>query len=318
MKKKLFLIFFCCFLFFLVSDFVLAEVKTCSYVMKMRGSSKEVAFTITLPKTDKGKISIDVSEGHEVTSGPGGPGSAGYVTGEYNAGSSTGSGYGAAAQDPAKDPNRIVEETIVEAYIGDGNMFRYYGIDSSFTKFSSAFVKKYNKKGKCPRLYFCLDQKKDDFYYWYTTLNKKNCSSDKYLSGLVQSSQNGKNSGFDYSNKDINDQLIDKNKKINILDCHTLFSGDDSSEELLKMLKWIINIVRFLIPVLLIGLGTVDFVQAIFSGGEDKMKKAQTKFIKRLIIGVAIFLIPSVLKVILTIANGVWGNISTDYCGLLS
>ena len=35
----------------------------------------------------------------------------------------------------------------------------------------------------------------------------------------------------------------------------------------------------------------LDFAKAIFSGNEDGMKKAQAKFIKRVIIAVVIFLI---------------------------
>ena len=51
-----------------------------------------------------------------------------------------------------------------------------------------------------------------------------------------------------------------------------------------------VNIVKIGIPILLIGLGTLDFSKAIFSGKEDDMKKNQEKFIKRIIISVCIFL----------------------------
>ena len=40
---------------------------------------------------------------------------------------------------------------------------------------------------------------------------------------------------------------------------------------------------------------------------DDGMKKAQKAFMKRLIIAVAFFLIPSVLELLLNIANSVWG-----------
>ena len=48
------------------------------------------------------------------------------------------------------------------------------------------------------------------------------------------------------------------------------------------------------------------------------MKKAQSKFIKRIIIAAMIFLIPVLLGFILKVANSVWGNIGTDICGILS
>lgn len=102
-------------------------------------------------------------------------------------------------------------------------------------------------------------------------------------------------------------------EKFEITSCEQLL-GD--SDELINMIKTVINVTKILIPVLLIGLGIVDFVQAVFAGNEDKMKKAQSRFIKRLIIGVIIFLIPSVLKALLTIANSIWPNIDADLCGL--
>ena len=112
-----------------------------------------------------------------------------------------------------------------------------------------------------------------------------------------------------------NDVNIDLNfEKITISNCEDLF-GEDST--LIHLLKWGITLVKIMIPLIMVGMGVVDFVQAIFAGNEEKMKKAQTKFIKRIIIGVIIFLIPSLLKLILTLANGIWGNIKTDLCGLL-
>lgn len=97
-------------------------------------------------------------------------------------------------------------------------------------------------------------------------------------------------------------------------DCADLFNGN---ENVIDMLASGITLLKIAIPLVLFGLGSLDFLQAIFAGNEDGMKKAKAKFIKRLLIAVCIFLVPSILKLILTIANGVWGNISTDLCGLL-
>jgi len=77
------------------------------------------------------------------------------------------------------------------------------------------------------------------------------------------------------------------------------------------------KIIKIGIPIILIGFGTIDFVQAIFSGKEDGMKKAQGKFIKRLIIAIAIFLIPTILSLLLDIANNIWGGFGADICGLI-
>jgi hypothetical protein len=49
------------------------------------------------------------------------------------------------------------------------------------------------------------------------------------------------------------------------------------------------------------------------------MKKAQSKFIKRLIIAIVIFLIPTLLSFILKLANDIWGIFgeNIDLCGII-
>ncbi len=96
--------------------------------------------------------------------------------------------------------------------------------------------------------------------------------------------------------------------------CEDLFGNDDA---LINMFKTGKNILMILIPIILLVLGSLDFAQAVFSQNEDGIKKAQSKFIRRLIIAVVIFLIPSILKVILSLANSIWGNIDTTFCGIL-
>ena len=113
-----------------------------------------------------------------------------------------------------------------------------------------------------------------------------------------------------------NDYNIHLNK-IGIVDCDTLFEGD-GGQHIKDILKFVIGLVKIFIPILLIGLGIFDFATAVFSGAEDKMKKAQEKFIKRVIIGVCLFLIPTIITFTLKLYNTVWDkNISTDFCGIL-
>ncbi|MBE6160161.1 MAG: hypothetical protein E7157_03850 [Lactobacillales bacterium] len=58
----------------------------------------------------------------------------------------------------------------------------------------------------------------------------------------------------------------------------------------------IYNILKLLIPVILIVMGMIDFTQAMMSSEEKKMKDSQKKFINRLIAGVVIFLIMAVVQ----------------------
>lgn len=100
------------------------------------------------------------------------------------------------------------------------------------------------------------------------------------------------------------------------LTCETLFSGKEG-QDLLGLIKTAFTLVKIAIPVLLIAFGTLDFAKAIFAGKEDEMKKAQDKFMKRIAIGIGVFLVPTLLKLILTVANGIWSNISPDFCGII-
>ena len=65
---------------------------------------------------------------------------------------------------------------------------------------------------------------------------------------------------------------------------------------------WIVNIfkwIKYILPVLVIILGILDFIKAIGSDKEDEMKKAQKRFIIRLIAAALVFLVPLILEFVL-------------------
>ena len=68
------------------------------------------------------------------------------------------------------------------------------------------------------------------------------------------------------------------------------------------LINFIANIVKWLkyiIPVIVIVLGILDFIKAIASEKDDEMKKAQGHFVKRLIAAALIFIIPFIIEFIL-------------------
>ena len=201
------------------------------------------------------------------------------------------------------------------------SIFYLYPKDSSFDKFSSELSKKIfdSGKSKCPTLNFCLEEVSPENtngkYTWWTELGE--CDTSKYSNISQSSSGSGTNSGVKL-NKNAPDweKLLFKNKNmLTISSCKELLGGENSTE-LVDLLKNIVTVVKVLIPLILISLGTLDFAKAVFSN-EDTMKKCQKKFIQRIIIAIVIFLIPSLLKVLLTLADSIWGNISSDLCGIL-
>lgn len=65
-----------------------------------------------------------------------------------------------------------------------------------------------------------------------------------------------------------------------------------------QFLGEIIYIIRIVIPVIIILLGTLDLGKAVMAGEDKKIKEAQKTFLKRIIYGVAIFFMFTIVEVI--------------------
>ena len=71
-----------------------------------------------------------------------------------------------------------------------------------------------------------------------------------------------------------------------------------------KLVQYIANIIRwvkYIIPVVVIVLGILDFIKATSAGKEDEIKKAQGSFVKILIAAALIFIVPFIIEFILDI-----------------
>lgn len=69
-----------------------------------------------------------------------------------------------------------------------------------------------------------------------------------------------------------------------------------------RLLVWLSNILRwikYILPVIVIAMGILDFIKAIAAGKDDELKKAQGSFTKRLIAAALVFLIPLILEFVL-------------------
>ncbi len=80
-----------------------------------------------------------------------------------------------------------------------------------------------------------------------------------------------------------------------------------------RLANWImklINWMRYIVPVLLILLSVLDFIKAIAADSDDEVKKVTSKFVKRLIVAVVIFLVPLALQFLL----GIFGIDANNFC----
>ena len=87
-----------------------------------------------------------------------------------------------------------------------------------------------------------------------------------------------------------------------------------------KILNVIIKIVQWSIPVVLIVLGTLDMFKAMTKADDEKaVASARNGFIKRLIYGVVIFLVPFLVSTILSfVESNLLNNSEDDYGGAMA
>ena len=92
--------------------------------------------------------------------------------------------------------------------------------------------------------------------------------------------------------------------------CKSLFgtiNPTDNQDSLREIMRDILMIPKIAIPVIIIGLGMLDFSKAVLASKEDEMRKAQSTFIKRVLIGVTVFFVPTIINVLMDIMEAVLG-----------
>lgn len=85
----------------------------------------------------------------------------------------------------------------------------------------------------------------------------------------------------------------------------------------IAIIRNIVTIIQWIVPVILILMGTIDLVKAVTQGKEDDIKKGQKTLITRAIAAVIVFLIPIIVNVVINfIGKGnnnyatCWSNVS--------
>lgn len=92
--------------------------------------------------------------------------------------------------------------------------------------------------------------------------------------------------------------------------CEAILGDPNTPETVAYYLQLVLNIIKYIGVVLVIVLTVVDFVKAILGEEKDMYKPLARKAIKRTIYAVLLFLMPSIVKGILTLID-VYGT-----CGI--
>ncbi len=81
--------------------------------------------------------------------------------------------------------------------------------------------------------------------------------------------------------------------------------------KVLQLSNTVINVLQIAVPVILIIMGSIDFLKAVSSSKDDDIKKAQGMFIKRLVMGALVFFVFVIVKLLISAiggdSDGIWG-----------
>ena len=85
-------------------------------------------------------------------------------------------------------------------------------------------------------------------------------------------------------------------------------------QPIINFVKFLLTCIQWLVPIVIIILGSLDLFKAVIASKEDEIKTAQKLLIKRVIYGVAIFFV----TILVTFIFNALGDTGTGTSGFLS
>jgi len=94
-----------------------------------------------------------------------------------------------------------------------------------------------------------------------------------------------------------------------------LVSFCKDTEEIWAVVGYVINFLKIAIPIIIILLATIDLGKAVMAGKEDEIKSAQKMLLKRIIYGVAIFFVTTIVQLAFSlVGQNVKGDKGSAHC----
>lgn len=103
--------------------------------------------------------------------------------------------------------------------------------------------------------------------------------------------------------------------------CPTLVGDKGIPGDIVSIIHYVYLGIKVVIPIILIIFGMIELGKAITAQKEDEIKRAQSSFLKKLIIAVIVFLVSSIVQFVFDFAGGkpdIWGCISSILNGKCS
>ncbi len=117
-----------------------------------------------------------------------------------------------------------------------------------------------------------------------------------------------------YSSVDVNTTLEDGKNKLEFsnTDYEHLCSSEPGVRNAVIIIGYVIQICRWVVPFLIIVLGIVAFTSAMLSGDEKAMGGAVKKLITKIIIGLLLFFIPTIILAVVNALEPTFGNVADE------
>lgn len=114
------------------------------------------------------------------------------------------------------------------------------------------------------------------------------------------------NDNFESVGKDYleNIDVISKRQDSLDVDPVDICEVNSTSLKAFQVIGYILLIIKIIVPLILIVLGSIDFAKAALSGDDKSTKDAAVQFGKRILIGLIIFFIPTIIDFFLSLVKG--------------
>ncbi len=127
--------------------------------------------------------------------------------------------------------------------------------------------------------------------------------------GDIDNSEND-NNDENQSENDVNDENPDY--KVEDTNVESICAMP-SYRKPMKFIGTIINFIKIIIPIVIIGFGLMDLYKAVTGSKDDEIKKSIKSIAIRIIAGIFIFLLPGIIQFVLNMVNE-WSDYKNSWC----
>ena len=81
--------------------------------------------------------------------------------------------------------------------------------------------------------------------------------------------------------------------------------NQQATSNILYLVGVVVAVIRIAVPLILIVIGMVDLIKAMTSQDDKQIKSATTLLVKRVVIGVVVFLVPTIVGLLMNVVTAV-------------